>query len=109
MPAIDTMHTVEKWGIFEAALAGPAGGNPYLDVQLSATFARANREITVPGFHDGEGVYRVRFMPDAEGTWRYRTTSSAVELDGCSGAFEAVAPSPGNHGPVRVRNRFHFA
>jgi hypothetical protein len=27
---------VEQWGIFELALQGSAGGNPYLDAELTA-------------------------------------------------------------------------
>ena len=101
--------TTEKWAIFEIALKGPADGNPYLDVQLSATFSQANRSVTVPGFYDGHGTYRIRFMPDHEGSWSYVTQSNSPLLSGKSGAFEATAPSAGNHGPVRVHNKFHFA
>ena len=38
-----------------------------------------------------------------------RTRSNAPALDGLTGAFDCRPPSEGNHGPVRVRNRFHFA
>ncbi len=99
---------VEKWGVFEAAFAGPAEGNPYLDVAFDAVFAHKSREVRVPGFYDGNGTYRIRFMPDVEGEWSFRTRSKTVALDGKTGSFVATAPSAGNHGPVRVRNKFHF-
>jgi hypothetical protein len=101
--------TIEKWDIFEISLTGPESGNPYLEVELSATFSQANRSITVPGFYDGDGTYRVRFMPDQEGSWSYVTRSNDPALAGQEGAFEATAPLAGKHGPVRVRNKFHFA
>ncbi|NTG50945.1 DUF5060 domain-containing protein [Agrobacterium rhizogenes] len=101
--------TVEKWGVFEAAFNGPSGGNPYLDVAFDAVFSQNSREVRVPGFYDGDGIYRVRFMPDNEGEWSFRTRSKTVELDGKSGSLIATKPSAGNHGPVRVRNKFHFA
>ncbi|MGM4984172.1 MULTISPECIES: DUF5060 domain-containing protein [Rhizobium] len=101
--------SVEKWGVFEAAFNGPSGGNPYLDVAFDAVFSQHSREIRVPGFYDGDGVYRVRFMPDNEGEWSFRTRSKSTELDGKTGSFVATKPSEGNHGPVRVRNKFHFA
>ncbi|MBM7047419.1 DUF5060 domain-containing protein [Rhizobium lusitanum] len=101
--------SVEKWGVFEAAFNGPSGGNPYLDVAFDAVFSQHSREIRVPGFYDGDGVYRVRFMPDNEGEWSFRTRSKTTELDGKTGSFVATKPSEGNHGPVRVRNKFHFA
>ena len=71
--------------------------------------AREPRQSSAPGFYDGDGVYRVRFMPDAEGEWTYRTRSNVAALDGLTGAFRCGPPSAGNHGPVRVRNRHHFA
>jgi len=104
-----SIATVEKWGVFEAAFNGPSGGNPYIDVSLDAVFTHKSREVRVPGFYDGDGVYRLRFMPDVEGEWSFQTRSQTAELNGKTGAFVATAPSAGNHGPVRVRNKFHFA
>jgi hypothetical protein len=100
---------VEQWGLYEITLNGPAEGNPFLDVSLSARFSRGEQTAEVNGFYDGGGVYRVRFMPDRPGEWRYETRSSAPALNGRTGAFTCGAPSAGNHGPVRVRNTFHFA
>jgi hypothetical protein len=104
-----SLPNVETWGLFEAAFAGPADGNPFREVAFDAVFSRAAREVRVPGFYDGDGVYRVRFMPDTAGDWTFRTRSATPALDGLTGGFTAVAPGPGNHGPVRVRNQFHFA
>ncbi len=101
---------VERWGVWEAGFAGPSGGNPFVDVSLSATFENSSRSIEVPGFYDGDGTYRIRFSPPELGRWRWRTTSSTPALGGHSGSFEAIAPSQGNHGPVRVTpDGFHFA
>jgi hypothetical protein len=99
---------VERWGVFEVALNGPAAGNPFVDVRLGAHFRYRNRVVEVDGFYDGAGVYRIRFMPDEIGEWTYTTSSNAAALDGQSGRFTAVAPSGGNHGPVRVRYTSHF-
>jgi Domain of unknown function (DUF5060)/Domain of unknown function (DUF5605)/Protein of unknown function (DUF4038) len=99
---------VERWGVFELALTGPASGNPFLDVHLGAQFRFRNRSVNVDGFYDGAGSYRVRFMPDEIGEWTYTTTSNVAELAGKTGAFTATAPSAGNHGPVRVRYTTHF-
>ena len=59
--------TIEKWGLFEASFEGPSDGNPFLEVAFEAVFAQGNRKVRVPGFYDGDGTYRVRFMPDSEG------------------------------------------
>jgi hypothetical protein len=104
---------VERWGIAEIVLEGPSDGeprygNPFVDVEVSARFQFKNRVVEVSGFYDGDGVYRVRFMPDTVGRWRYVTASNCSELDGQEGEFACVEPSPDNHGPVYVRNRYHF-
>lgn len=101
--------TVERWGVFELTLTGPAEGNPFVDVELSATFTQGERAVHVGGFYDGEGTYKVRFSPDTTGEWRYLTRSNRPALDAQTGGFTATPPAAGNHGPVRVANTFHFA
>lgn len=95
--------------MFELALDGPAEGNPFQEVQFSAHFSYKHRTVEVDGLYDGDGVFRVRFMPNVQGEWRYRTKSNRSELDGVEGSFTCVAPGPGNHGPVSVANTYHFA
>jgi len=102
------LQSVECWGICEVALAGPSDGNPFVDVQLSAELTYKNRHLYVDGFYDGTGIYRLRFMPDTVGTWRYVTRSNVPELGGQTGEFTCVAPEAGNHGPVGVRDTYHF-
>lgn len=100
---------VEQWGLFEVALPGPSGGNPFVDVQLGAEFRQEQRVFHPEGFYDGDGIYRIRFMPDAPGAWAYVTRSNNRELDGKQGRFACVEPSPDNHGPVRVHKTWHLA
>ncbi|WP_342479968.1 DUF5060 domain-containing protein [Paenibacillus sp. FSL L8-0340] len=99
----------ERWGLFELELNGPCSGNPFVDVDLTAEFKYNNRVLRPDGFYDGEGRYKVRFMPDTVGTWTYRTRSNIAELNGISGEFVCVEAGEGNHGPVRVSNQYHFA
>ena len=51
------MKEVEKWKRYELTLDGPTDGNPFRDVELSATFDRNNHSITVDGFYDRDGKY----------------------------------------------------
>ncbi len=104
----EPQQSVEQWGVFELALQAGASGNPFTDVEFGARFSRGHRSVRVAGFYDGEGTFRVRFMPDAQGTWRYETFGSLDALDGVGGDFECAPPSEGNHGPVRVDGRHHF-
>jgi hypothetical protein len=101
--------TCERWGFAEIELSGPNTGNPFVDVQLTATFELGDEKRTVAGFYDGDGVYRLRFMPEELGNWRYITQSNAEALNDKSGQITVVSPTGNNHGPVRVRDTFHFA
>ena len=109
MPSIPTLATVPLWSRFEASFDGRGIGNPHRDVALRARFTSGARSVEVDGFYDGDGVFRVRHMPDAEGEWRFTTTSNVASLDGLTGGFRTTAPEAGAHGPVRVRDGFHFA
>jgi hypothetical protein len=75
----------EQWDIFELSLKGPEGGNPFIDVKLSAEFRQRGRAFEPEGFYDGNGTYRIRFMPDSPGKWTYVTKSNRRELDGKKG------------------------
>ena len=107
---ISVAGPAEQWGVTELRIDGPSHGNPFVDVELSAEFASEDaRHMTVGGFYDGEGTYRIRFQAPSAGAWTYVTASTARSLDGLRGAFQVGPPGPGNHGPVEVADRFHFA
>jgi Domain of unknown function (DUF5060)/Protein of unknown function (DUF4038)/Domain of unknown function (DUF5605) len=99
---------VEQWAVFEVVLKGPSAGNPFQSVTLTAQFTQEHRTVQVKGFYDGEGTYRIRFMPDTPGLWSYTTASSAAELNGHSGRFTCTPARSGNHGPVTTAHRYHF-
>ena len=101
--------TVPRWDVFEATFQGPSEGNPFLEVELSATFSMGHRTVTVDGFCDGSGSYKVRFMPDTEGEWSYTTASNVTALNGKAGKFNCGPAAAGAHGPVGVHNEHHFA
>lgn len=102
------VHAVERWGVFEITLTGPASGNPYLDVACTGNFTQGERSVTVPGFWDGGGTYRIRFSPPTLGEWRYETRSATPELNGQTGTFTAQPPTGNNHGPVEVFQTFYL-
>jgi len=114
LPAnVSGVERVERWAPYEIRLTGPATGNPFADVVVSAEFTRGARTVKVDGFYDGGGAYRVRWMPDELGEWRWVTRSSTKNLAARSGSFvcgppQAVVGSAPNRGPVHVTDRFHF-
>ncbi|MFB3829889.1 MAG: DUF5060 domain-containing protein [Bryobacteraceae bacterium] len=99
---------VEQWTPFEVSLRGPDSGNPFVEVSFGAEFRQGHRAVFAGGFYDGGGTYRVRFMPDAPGQWTYRTRANRPELDAKTGRFVCTPARAGNHGPVTVRETWHF-
>jgi hypothetical protein len=102
-------RVTEQWGLFELSLNGPSTGNPFKDVTLTADFTQEHRTIRITGFYDGDGIYRVRFMPDTTGHWTYITHSSAPELNNKSGTLNCTPAGPENHGPVTTAHSYHFS
>ena len=99
---------VEQWDVFELVLSGPSTGNPYMEVDLSATFSNGKIEAMVPGFYDGDGVYRIRFSPGTRGKWTYFTESNTGELAEKKGKFKCISPGGKNHGPLKIVNTFYL-
>ena len=100
--------SIARWDDIELNLPGPTTGNPFLDVTLTATFRFQHRFVSVDCFYDGEGSYKVRFMPDEAGAWTWSTASNIPALNSQSGSFQCIAPEAGNRGPISVRDGFHF-
>ncbi len=107
--ALYAQNKTEKWGVFELTLNGGSAGNPFMNTQLSAQFKHGSKIYQPDGFYDGNGVYKIRFMPDEEGAWSYVTHSSDNELDNKRGEFICTAALAKAHGPVRVSHQYHFA
>ena len=99
----------EQWDIFELTLKGPADGNPFVDVQLGAEFKQDEEVFRPQGFYDGDGIYKIRFMPNATDKWTYVTKSNCPALDGRKGSFTCTPATGKNHGPVRVHDTFKLA
>ena len=99
---------VERWGIYELTLDGPDTGNPFVDVELTAEFKQNGQTFEPHGFYDGNGTYKIRFMPDEPGEWTYITKSNSAQLNGKTGQFTCIQPTETNHGPVHVHKNFYL-
>ena len=106
---IAVTDSVERWGVFEIALEGKTAGNPFTDYEIKGAFQGDCEHKCVDGFYDGEGVYRVRFMPSFTGEYTYKIYGSFRDGDAVEGRFMVTPAGEGNHGPVRVSHVFHFA
>ena len=83
--------SVGQWARFETqVLNTKIYRNPYADVTLSVTYENPNgKKIKFWGFYDGARTWKIRYMPDRIGTWKYDAGFS----DGSgrtSGTFECV-------------------
>lgn len=100
---------VQKWKIYEITLKGPAKGNPFTEVKVSGTFTNGMESVQVPGFYDGNGIYKIRFMPSKEGKWNYTTQSNTNQLNRRKGHFVCTPAAKDNHGYVVVKDTFNFS
>ena len=101
---------VEEWGIEEVTLhSDHTYSNPFVDVSLTAKFSCSGKQLDATGFFDGDGIWRVRFMPESVGKCSFTTESSDANLNNVSGNFTVVPASSGNHGMVHVAKKFHFS
>jgi len=92
------MKQVEQYGIFELIIKGREPEGSHVEVDLQAVFVNGDRKMTIKGFYNGNGEYRIRFMPQHVGVWTYEVRSTCVDHD--AGQFECVPASGMNHGPV---------
>ncbi|MGQ9650779.1 MAG: apiosidase-like domain-containing protein [Phycisphaerae bacterium] len=84
---------VSQFGIFEQSLAASGSyANPYAEASATATLLRpGGGTMTIPLFWDGGATWRLRFSPDATGTWSWSISSTDSDLNGQSGQFSVVA------------------
>ena len=94
--------TVEQWGIFELTLHGPSNKNPFKDYHVTANFSDNSQLFMVTGFYDGDGMYKIRFMPNKVATWSYITSSNVNNMTNIKGTFSVTSPSKNNYGPANV-------
>ncbi|MBN2128315.1 MAG: DUF5060 domain-containing protein [Sedimentisphaerales bacterium] len=82
---------VGRWGRFETSLVNQGEyADPYTDVTLGVTCEGPDGEsVEFRGFYDGNDTWRIRFMPDRVGTWRYEASFSDGSV-GRKGTFECV-------------------
>lgn len=83
--------TVAQWDRFETALTNTNSyRDPFLDVTLDAIYTRPDGSaVRFLGFYDGHATWRIRFMPDQIGVWKYEAAFSDGTA-GTSGVFECV-------------------
>lgn len=97
-----------RYSVFEVAVKGPSTGNPFTEQSLKGVFSSGRENKTVRGFYDGDGIYRIRFMPMEEGMHSFVISGTFLDRP-LSGRFFVDQAEEGCHGPVRVIDTTHFA
>ena len=99
------MKSTPKWEIFEVSFETEEHfENPFTEVELTAEFVCGRLSYNVEGFYDGDGVWRIRFSPMAEGKWQYSTRSNLPAFDRRTGDF--VCTPPVSRGPLTLNPQF---
>lgn len=82
---------VGQWDRFEIAVTNTRRyADPYKDVELTVRYVRPDGSATeFWGFYDGGDTWKIRFMPDRTGAWRYAAKFSDG-APGVSGQFEVI-------------------
>ncbi|MGN0999195.1 MAG: DUF5060 domain-containing protein [Faecousia sp.] len=92
---------MEQYKLLELSFPGPEPERDFAQVDLTATFSCGEHSLTVPGFYAGNGIYKVRFLPQWQGVWNW-TVTGVVEASG----QETCVPGSG-HGLVKAEQT-HF-
>ncbi len=90
---------MKQYELFEIEFKGnePAGSN--VDINLKAAFTHSDGEsVNVSGFYCGDGVYKVRFLPQKSGRYTYKITGVYEE----SGTLDCEPADDSRHGIVKV-------
>lgn len=92
VPDDEKQTSIGLWGRFEAEVTNTLPyADPYKEVRLDVIYTRPDgEEVAFWGFYDGGDTWRIRFMPQQTGVWRYRAAFS----DG----------TPGSNGEFRVED-----
>eukprot|EP01084_Bolivina_argentea_P028272 52566_1 len=96
--------SIEQWSQFELSLKGPSDGNPFIDYYLTGYFNCNDKPTyTINGFYNGNGIYKIRFMPNVIGECNYTIFSNVNNMNNIKGSFTVTTPtSTFNFGPVSV-------
>jgi hypothetical protein len=94
---------IGKWELVEFSFKNEKiYDNPFRDVALIGEFRnlKSGRELKIYGFYDGGYIWRIRFMPNEEGEWKYKLYFSDGSTKPIEGSFLC---KPSNiRGPLRI-------
>lgn len=90
---------MKRYEMFELSFQGEVLEKDWAVIDLNAAFQNGEEQVSVKGFYDGNGIYKVRFLPEKEGIWQWHI-SGAIKADGS--AICEPNDDPNAHGVVRA-------
>ncbi|MGF1639145.1 MAG: DUF5060 domain-containing protein [Cyclobacteriaceae bacterium] len=103
--ANNSVVKVEQWEVIDISfkLNKIPSGNPF-DVVFGAVFKGPdNQSLKMPGFHNGDNEWVIRFSASKSGNWSFETYASHDKLAGQKGNVTVVKnPNPKRKGSVII-------
>jgi hypothetical protein len=104
--------TIQQYHSHDFVFKAAPPENPF-DVELAGDFTGPDgMHLMVPGFYDGDGVWKIRFSPTRPGEWSLQTISSLPALrEKTQSSIVCVSNThPKFHGALRVdaAHPYHF-
>ncbi|MCM1136223.1 MAG: DUF4038 domain-containing protein [Clostridium sp.] len=93
---------MEQYRMCELSFQGKVLQDAWAQIPMQAALECGDIRLTVPGFYAGNGVYKVRFLPEKPGRWNYKISGCIEE----EGAVE-IAPAGESHGIMKA-HKCHF-
>ena len=70
---------MRQYEMFELSFQGAQPEGSFADIGLEAAFCCGGEEKVVKGFYAGDGVYKVRFLPEKAGRYSWKVTGVAEQ------------------------------
>lgn len=113
MPTFSTTFTTgpasrivcKQWSVYEVVIQTAEKPASAYSVSFQGVFTAADGTVlSVPGFWDGERIFKIRMMPTKLGQWTYTTTGGLPELNSAGGFLCLEGAEPGH---IRTSG-YHF-
>ena len=92
---------MKQYDMMELTFQAPPPKDSQAAVDLTGTFEKDGKAVAVKGFYAGDGVYKIRFLPEEPGEYAYAVAGSCLPAPQ-TGRFNVAAADAGRHGPVRA-------
>lgn len=94
---------MRQYEMFELSYTGEILAHGHANIDLAADFMKDGKKTTVKGFYDGDGVYKIRFLPEETGNYTY----TVYGIFSGQGSEECMPANSGRHGKVQA-DGMHF-